>query len=591
MSKNSLFVLWAIQAGVRLYGAGRRAYVEATLDRPLILPLPRGPGISAASAFNFFKNDSQGDVIAQRDENSRIRLLLAAVNSGTLNPEDEEELKQIYAAYLAELHPETFERPISSDEPKGHEIVAIMTVRQWSKGELGDHPSALQRTAGTLVNVAVDYFLYTPGAISPHRPTGRALMAYLETIDDLDFAEAPPAEVAGELLIAVVDSVGAHPDLIGNTETEKKLVRNITISLSESAKTYIEDAPTEVRWEGSAWLKMIARAVIKGSTDTVLADPNTVLGFGETETRFIQEVGGTIAGLLIGTDRLRFQALLSGEGINTVIKAALRATAKNPEILKVDNQGLRNIIVGLADGLSQQPNLLVHDLFPDIIRLALEKSAENLDLIWPKETNDLADHLLVTGTKELFKALAEGTREEGWPTLTKSQILGLVEVVFDEVIENPDWLLKSEGLEGDSALTVAVKAALDSLEQLKPPLISADAAASAISAAISASAMRLEFLRELPPGGADAGKIAIRAAMDAVFQNAMGDHVSAEEKWIRARNSSLKVALEVALEKLAKNGAEQKHIDVLRAEVGGLIDQRLTAEELGDRLESLLKAV
>jgi len=416
-------------------------------------------------------------------------------------------------------------------------------------------------------------------------------MAYLETMDDLDFAEAPPAEVAGDLLIAVVDSVGAHPDLIGNTETEKKLVRNITISLSESAKTYIEDVSTEIRWEGSAWLKMIARAVIKGSTDTVLADPNTVLGFGETETRFIQEVAGTIASLLIGTDRLRFQALLSGEGINTVIKAALRATAKNPEILKVDNQGLRNIIVGLADGLSQQRNLLVHDLFPEIIRLVLEKSADNLDLIWPKETNDLADHLLVTSTKELFKALAEGTREEGWPTLTKSQILGLVEVVFDEVIENPDWLLKSEGLEGGSALTVAVKAALDSLKQLKPPLISADAAASAISAAISASAMRLELLRELPQGGADTGKIALRAAMDALFQNAKGDHVSAEEKWIRARNSSLKVALAVALEKLAKNGAEQKHIDVLRAEVGGLIDQRLTAEELGDRLESLLKAV
>jgi hypothetical protein len=388
MSENPLLVLWAIQAGVRLYAAGRKTYVEATLDRPLILPLPPGPGISAASARNFFKNDPLGEIILLKDENSRIRFLLAADNEGTLNHEDEEELKQIYAAYLAELHPEVFERPISSDEPKGHEIVAIMTVRQWSKGELGDHPSALQRTAGTLVNVAVDYFLYIPGAISPHRPTGRALMAYLETIDDLDFAEAPPAEIAGELLIAVVDSVGAHPDLIGNTETEKRLVRNITISLSESAKTYLEDVPTEVRWEGSAWLKMIARAVIKGSTDTVLAAPNTVLGIGETETRFIQEVGGTIAGLLIGNDRLRFRALLSGEGVNTVIKAALQATAKNPEILRVDNQGLRNIIVGLADGLSQRPNLLVHDLFPDIIRQVLEKSADNLDLIWPKGTND-----------------------------------------------------------------------------------------------------------------------------------------------------------------------------------------------------------
>jgi hypothetical protein len=590
MSSNPLLVLWAIQAGVRLYAAGRKAYVEATLDRALILPLPRGPGISAASALNFFTNDPQGDVIARIDENARIRLLLAAANTGTLNPENEEELKRIYAAYLAELRPEVFEQSISSNEPKGHEIVAIMTVRQWSKGELGDHPSALQRTAGTLVNVAVDYFLYTPGAISPHRPTGRALMAYLETIDDLDFAEAPPAEIAGELLIAMVDSVGTHPDLIGNTETEKRLVRNITISLSESAKTYLEDVPTEERWEGSAWLKMIARAVIKGSTDTVLTDPNTVLGLGETESRFIQEVGGTIAGLLIGNDRLRFQSLLSGEGVNTVIKAALRATAKNPEILKIDNQGLRNIIVGLADSLSQQPNLLVHDLFPDIIRQVLEKSADNLDLIWPKGTNDLADHLLIRGTQELFRALAEGTREEGWPTLTKSQIMGIVQVVFDEIIENPAWLLKSSGHEGSSTLSVAVKAALDSLGQLKPPRISADAAVAAISAAISASAMRLELLRELPPGGADAGKIALRAAVDALFQSAMGDHVSAEEKWIRARHSSLKVALEVALEKLAKNGAEQKHIDVLRAEVGGLIDQHLTAEELGNRLESLLKA-
>jgi hypothetical protein len=167
--------------------------------------------------------------------------------------------------------------------------------------------------------------------------------------------------------------------------------------------------------------------------------------------------------------------------------------------------------------------------------------------------------------------------------------MGIVEVVFDEIIENPEWLIKSAGHEGSSALSVAVKAALDSLGQLKPPLISADATVAAISAAISASAMRLELLRELPFGGADAGKIALRAAMDALFQSAMGDHVGAEEKWIRARHSSLKVALEMALEGLARYGADQKHIDVLRAEIGGLIDQHLTAEELGDRLESLLK--
>ena len=50
------------------------------------------------------------------------------------------------------------------------------------------------------------------------------------------------------------------------------------------------------------------------------------------------------------------------------------------------------------------------------------------------------------------------------------------------------------------------------------------------------------------------------------------------------------MALEVALDKLARIGAEQHHIDVLRREIGGLIDGRVTAAELGHRLEPLLRA-
>ena len=590
MTENPLFVLWAIQAGVRLYAAGEKAYVEATLDRPLVLPLPSGPGISVASAHNFFKNDPQGILIADRDENAHIRHLLIAADAGTLDPEGEETLKQIYKAYLLELQPDVFDRPVTTETPKGHEIVAIMTVRQWSKGQMGDHPSALQRIAGTVVNIAVDYFLYSPGSISLNRPTGRALKAYLDAIDSLDFSEAPPAEIAGELMLAIVDSIGVRPDLIGNTETEKQLIRNVSLCLSKSARAHLENVPTELRWAGSAWLQMIARAVIKGSTDTVLTDPNTILGLGEPEANFISEVGATMADLVIGPDRLRFQTLLSGEGVNTVIKSALRAIGRNPGILKVDNQGLRSILNGVADGIAQQKNLLVEDLFPEITRVVLENSANNLDLIWPEESSDPDTHLLITATKQLFHALAEGTRKTGWPTLTKSQIMNIVNDCVRETIENPEWLLEGAGLEGRSPLSVAVRASLDSLGQLRDPLVSADTAAAVISAAISASALRLELLHELPPGGADAGKVAVRAAMDAVFEKARGDDLSAEEKWIRARNSSLIMALEVALDKLAKIGAEQRHIDVLRREIGGLIDGRLTAEALGDRLEPLLRA-
>lgn len=583
-------VIFAIQAGVRLYAAGQKAYVEATLDRPLILPLPRGPGITAAAAATFFANDPQGKTIAARDENEHIRSLLNAAKTGALAPDEEEAFTQIYQAYLRELEPGMFEEPISFDEPKGHELVAILTVRQWSKGELGDHPSALQRIAGTLVNIAVDYFAHTPEAISDKRPAGRALKTFLQAIDALDFAEAPPAEIAGDLLIAVVDSVGAHPDLLGNTETERKLVQNIAITLTNSAKTHLENVPTEVRWQGSGWLQMIARAVVKGSFDTVLEDPNTVLGVGEAESLFIQQVGGTIAELLVGPERLRFQMLLSGEGVNMVIKAALQATAKNPGILRVGNQGLRNIIVGIADGLAQQPNLLTDDIFPELASLVLEKSADNLDLIWPGGANDAGKHLLITGTRQLFLALAEGTGEQGWPTLTKGQIMKIAEVVFDEIIDNPDWLMGMVNLGDGSPLEVTIQAALDSFRQQQGSRLTADFAVAALSAAVKAAALRLELLHTLPAGAADAGKVAIGAAIDAVFDSVLGDAVSAEEQWIRARNSSLATVLEVALDGLAKIGAEQKHIDVLRKEMGGLMDQRLSVEDLGERLELLLEA-
>lgn len=584
-------VVFAIQAGVRLYGAGRKAFVEATLNRPLMLPLPTGPGITAAAAVNFFNNDEKGRFISACEENDRIRDLLTVEGTKGLSPEGEEELVQIYYAYLRELYPNLFEVPMSPDEPKGGELVALMTVRQWSKGELGEKPTALQCIAGTLVNIAVDYFVQIPGAISDKRPTGRALKAFLEGIDDLDFAEAPPPEIAGDLLIAVVDSVGGHPDLIGNTETEKKLVQNIAKTLVRSAKTHLDqDIPTEDKWEGSSWLQMIARAVVKGGADTVLADPSAVLGTGEVEGKLIQEVGTTIADLVIGPDKLQFQALMSGEGINTVVKAALAAAAKNPEILRIGNQGLRNIIVGVAQGMEQQPNLLTSDIFPELARLVLEKSANNLERVWPDGSNDPAKHLLLAGTRELFLALAQGIDDGAWPTLTKTQLMGMAEVVLEEIVENPDWLIKKAELGEETPLSVAVSAALDSLRQHKGARLTADAAAAAVSAAISASAVRFELLRKLPPGGTDAGKVAIRAAMDAIFASAFGDNVNVESKWIRARASTLSAVLEVALDKLAKIGAEQKHIDVLRREIGELIDERLTVVQLGERLEQGLKA-
>ena len=48
-------VLFAIQGALKLYAGARQAYVEATLDRPLILPLPRVEGLDDDNAFKPWK--------------------------------------------------------------------------------------------------------------------------------------------------------------------------------------------------------------------------------------------------------------------------------------------------------------------------------------------------------------------------------------------------------------------------------------------------------------------------------------------------------------------------------------------------------
>ncbi len=38
-------IILAIQAALQLYGASRKAYVDGTRGRPLVLPLPRMEGV------------------------------------------------------------------------------------------------------------------------------------------------------------------------------------------------------------------------------------------------------------------------------------------------------------------------------------------------------------------------------------------------------------------------------------------------------------------------------------------------------------------------------------------------------------------
>ena len=119
----------------------------------------------------------------------------------------------------------------------------------------------MQRITGTLVNIAVDYFVQTPSAIDDDRPAGRALKSFLQALDDTDFATVPPDEISSGLMIALLETVAEHPRLLGGGANEQALIAKVSKGLATSATGFLENATDEQRRDAGAWLQLIGHSV------------------------------------------------------------------------------------------------------------------------------------------------------------------------------------------------------------------------------------------------------------------------------------------------------------------------------------------
>ena len=199
----SEIIMFSIQAGVRLYGAGRRAYVADTRQRGLILPMVTGPELNGRDAVKWYTGDGRAflvdpvrewlrDLVDEArprtsfDDNDGRRIELALLDQ--------------YASDFAHANPGGFQA--QDDQPattilSNRELAAVFRVRQWAASEAQTSP--LRIVAGSLITVAVDYFITVPGAVSLKHPQGRALYAFLQGIDDVDFVDTPMGDIAGSL--------------------------------------------------------------------------------------------------------------------------------------------------------------------------------------------------------------------------------------------------------------------------------------------------------------------------------------------------------------------------------------------------------
>lgn len=576
ISDAATIVLFAIRSSIKLGQQLRQAYVDSTKGREMVLPLPNFfSEINIVSAANYFAAGGRAYVAA----NARLADLLRKRTTAGQSLTDDEEA-EVFSNYLecdyldraksGKLDPSSDGVRLNADE-----LEALFAIRQWQRGA-NPNPSVLQRVAGTLVEIGVDYFTSVPGALNTNSRQGKVVAGFLDALSEIQFSDAPLGELPGRLFVAALETVSENSALLSSDAKVQELVKVTTKSLSEDVAQRLQQLAgadlTKAERVGD-WAELVFRSVLSSAGGLVLANPQRYLGVEKPgQAALVSHVGESVLGLVLDDDSLHLDRLLSRQGVETITKAALAAVGEHPEILvNSKNTGLQKLLSAIATELSQQDALLTPELLPELTRLILEKTGENLALLWPDLANNPQKHLLLTAASVTLGILSQKPAAGQKWTLqfSSSDVLAVATTVLDELAANPTWLLDQAGQVNDN-LKVALGAALGVLRTRADARLNASTAVQVLQAVVTKVGLRKEFLDKLPQNA----QPLVAAALDAIFKTIFDSQLDARAAWQVVRNETIVCLVDLSLAQLAKAGltADQvtKFAAFIQAQVAAL---------------------
>jgi len=442
-------------------------------------------------------------------------------------------------------------------------LVTLVTVRQFARNR-SPYPRAFQRVLGSLIEIGIDYFANVPGALDEKSSSGRALKGFLKCIDDLDFAQSSAQELARNLFFAALETIGETPSLLGADDKAEKLIEAVSRGLVKDLRERMEkvaatDLSKQEKFE--MWGQLVLRSVLGNAGTTILSNPGTYLGVaGPDRQALVSSVGTCVLDAILDEDSIDLSRLYSRETLDRLIKAALVTLSEYPGLAGVDHKGLQRVLGQVARDLSGAAKVLCPDILPEMMRLILEKSAVNMDLLWPEEfRNNPAKHLLITASREFLEKLSEPPAPGDWwtPIFSKTQLLEIAELVLEEVVQNPEWLVKRATIE-NTILGDAVEITLASLRKIPPGRISTETGVEVLKAAIKGVALRREFLNRMK--FKEEEREALGILLEMLIECILSDQVDPKVRWVLARGEIFRLIAEASLERLAEIGVSQGNL-------------------------------
>ncbi|NAS30671.1 hypothetical protein GTQ40_06785 [Flavobacteriaceae bacterium R38] len=584
-------ILFAAESIVKLGSQVKKAFVDGVKRKELVLPLPRFPKTNNfETAVRFFQRG--GSEFA--DENPRIQQLLNLQASGLITEEEKEELiffDQEYKGIQAAENGTYIESGVNADE-----LRSLMTIRQWERGK-DPNPTALQRVAGSLVEITVDYFVSHAEALNKDSKGNKTLRAFLEGIDDIQFSEAKINDLAPALLVAAVETLDEVPELITANEKGQGIIKSITKGLGEDINARIEAVGDNLQKQQSLknWGLFVFKSALSSAGTTVLKEPNKYLGIKDKDqAALVSNIGGTFLDIVLedviiadpDNTKINLGALFSKDAVDELIKVSLKTVSEHPGLININHDGIKNILTETVGALAALEDPIGIQLLPEVGRIIIEKTAGNLESIWPGDIDNPANHLLIVSSREILEAISK-PRPGGWkPNLTKDQLLGVVNTVIDEVIDNPEWILTQ--LDGKPILRNALEAVFEALEQIPENRLSKHGLKTIITVSIKHIALRADFLDKLP-GDTGENKMIVTLLLDTVFGLIFKDGVDPKIKWTLAKEKVVHQILEAVFDKMSNLGLIPDSIEKIKETLETEINKLINGE--GFTIDQLIEEI
>ena len=267
------------------------------------------------------------------------------------------------------------------------------------------------------------------------------------------------------------------------------------------------------------------------------------------------------------------QTLLQNS-VNVVTRISATIVAENPDLINIENVGVKNIVSYLATAMVDYPTSISTAILPQFALMVITQTSSNLGTIVGASADEPGKNLLVMTGETVLNSL---TRQDPSGKITFSfsskQTLDLMDTVFQQVISNSAWMLTAAG-EKSPILGDTLSAAMQSLSGVSLQNMSSDTKINILKSTISAVALRQDLLTKVNIDGKETALLS--GGIDIALNFAFGQKATAQSQWALMSSDVMAQLIEGVLYRIAQEGASEDILNLteefLNGELNALTD-------------------